>query len=78
MSQRLVVGLNDDAVADTLTAALQRLDVERVDPPRPELPGVLVVTVKPGADAASVRDDIARMDGIAYVEPETIYQAFGD
>jgi len=78
MSQRLVVGLSDEADAEALITEMQRLSVERVDAPRPELPGVVVVTLREAADATRMREEIAGMDGVAYVEPETLYEAFGD
>jgi hypothetical protein len=77
MAQRLVIGLKDASAAQGVRRALTDLGVDDVVGPRPELPDVLVAR-PPSDDLERYVRSLSKVEGVAYVEPESIYEAFGE
>ncbi len=76
---RLVIGLAQDADKDRVQASLRDLGVQAGLSAHPaELPDVLVGQTADAGDTDELLRRISAIDGVAYAERESIFQAFND
>jgi hypothetical protein len=78
VSMRLLIHLDPDADATSVTAAATGAGARTILPPRPELPGVLIAVFDDDADVAAVATAIGRTDGVRAVEGDGVSWSLGE
>lgn len=71
MSQRVVVGLESNAEANLVTAALEEAGAESTHGPTSELPDVLVVTIPDQHNIDEFIRAATSVPGVRYAEPDS-------
>ena len=72
MAQRAIIGLLPGTDWTSIGDALRHGGAESIEPPRRELPDVVIVTLPDTADMDAFLRSIARLAGVRYAEPDAM------